>query len=104
MINQKPSYFKDINKPSNMKKHHLILSENGFVLSYQFFISYDEILKMPKTSILWFINIKEREKWKASIDRQHYFGSKNIPEFLSDLEKKYPECAEWLLFNMEWLK
>lgn len=97
----KPSLFNDINNVSNIGKYHLILSENGYVLSYQFFKDYNETLKMPKCSILWFID--KKNTWKASINPQTYFGDDSKQNFLFDLEKNYPECAEWLLFNMEWL-
>ena len=70
------------------------------VISYQSILSYNFDLKMPKTKIMWLID--KRRNWSASIDGS-FFEEDNKDLFISKLNKMYPECAEWLLFNMEWM-
>jgi hypothetical protein len=81
-------------------KKILVISSTKEVISYQYIVSYDFILKMPKAKILWLIDC--RKKWSASINGS-YFEESNKDLFISNLNKMYPECAEWLLFNMEWI-
>lgn len=96
----KPVSFNDVNTIANIKKYHLIINKN--IISYQYFHYYNKVYKIPRSSTLWLID--KTYKWKAKIGKKIYYENDNRINFFLNLEKTYPECAEWLLFNIEWLK
>lgn len=100
--------------PANVGRSFLILGENNKVISYCLYHSYSEILCAAKLDTLWFIDKGDglapdfNGLWKAHIvgkeyKNKYYYSSSNREEFVSQIQKTYPECVEWLLFNIDWI-
>jgi len=99
---------------ANVGKSFLILGENKKFLTYQFYHSYSEVLCAAKLNTLWFIDKGDglatdyNKLWKAHIvgkeyKNKYYYSNSNREEFVSQIQKTYPECVEWLLFNIDWI-
>ena len=97
----------DYSRSVDMK--FLLLSSNKKTISYQYIKDYKQESKMTNNIILWKITkfSHERTKWQAKIyyqDHKYYESFNDNQNFLFKVNEVYPECTDWLLFNMIWLE
>jgi hypothetical protein len=97
----------DYSKSIGMK--FLLLSSNKKTISYQYIKDHNQESKMTNNIILWKITKfpHEKTKWQAKMysqDNKYYELFNDNQNFIFKIKEIYPECIDWLLFNMNWLE
>jgi len=97
----------DYSKSVGMKL--LLLSSNKKTISYQYIEDYNFKTIMTNNKILWKITkfTGPGIKWQAKVffnDLKYSAVINSNAEFLEKIKEEYPECLDWLLFNMNWLE
>jgi len=97
----------DYSKSFDMKL--LLLSSNKKTISYQYIENYNQEANMTNNIVLWKITkfSHEKIKWQAKIysqDHKYYELFNDNQNFILKIKEIYPECIDWLLFNINYLE